>query len=126
MGSAAGTPARAGDSDAGDHGGRARLHELMDEGGRTVVEKVRVVDEDEQGPLAGVVEELMHVAAELIGVRLGTDQVRVAVEERGEGAERIGPGRLGTRNEGHRHFQVAARTRRQASPEPSCPRPPAP
>ena len=42
---------------------------------------MRVVDEDEQGPLAGVVEELMHVTTELIGVRLGADQVRVAVEE---------------------------------------------
>ena len=42
--------------------------ELMDKRGRAVVEKMRVVDEDQQGSLPGVVEKLVHVAAQLIGV----------------------------------------------------------
>ncbi len=92
--------------DAGDHGGGARLHELMDEGRRTVVEEVCIVDEDEQRPPTGIVEKLVHVAAELISVRLGTDEVRVAVEERGECSERVRPGCLGSRHEGHRHLQI--------------------
>ena len=40
-----------------------------------------VVDQEEQRPRPGVVEELVHVTTELIGVRFGADQIRVAVEE---------------------------------------------
>ncbi len=40
-----------------------------------------VVDQDEQRSRPGVVEELMHVTTELIGVRFGAHQIRVAVEK---------------------------------------------
>ena len=53
----------------------------MDQGGRAVVEEVRVVDVDEQRSRPGIVEQLVHVTTELIGVRFRTHQIRVAVEE---------------------------------------------
>ncbi len=53
----------------------------MHQGGGAVVEKMRVVDQDQQRSLPGVVEQLMHVAAKLIGMGLGADQVGVAVQQ---------------------------------------------
>ena len=108
MGSTPGWPARPEDSTQASTVAAPACDKLMDQGGRAVVEKMRVVDEDEQRSLPGVVEEFVHVAAELIGVRLGADQVRVAVEERREGAERIGPGGLSSRDQGDRHPLFAA------------------
>ena len=80
---------------AGEHGGRASDHDLMDQGGRAVVEEVRVIDEEQQWPRPGIVEELVHIAAELIGVRFRAHQVRVAVEERRKCSEGIASGDLG-------------------------------
>ena len=40
----------------------------MDQRGGAVVEEVRVVDQEQQWPRPGIVEQFMRVAAELIGV----------------------------------------------------------
>ena len=66
---------------AGEHGGRACEDNLMDQGGRAVVEEMRVIDEEKQWPGPGPVEQFVRIAAELIGVRFRADQIRVAVQE---------------------------------------------
>ena len=66
---------------AGEDRGRPGLRELVDQGGRAVVEQMRIVDEHEERPLPGVVEQLVHVATQLVCVRFRPDEVRVAVEQ---------------------------------------------
>ena len=53
---------------AGEHGGRTVLRKLVDQRGGAVVEQMRVVDEDEQRPPPGVVQELVRVTPQLIGM----------------------------------------------------------
>ena len=61
-------PGPAGAEHAGQDRRCARLRQLVDERGRSVVEQVGVVDEEEQRSLPGVIEELVHVTAQLVSV----------------------------------------------------------
>ena len=64
----AGHAGPSGGQHAGEHGGRTGLAELMDQRGGTVVEQMGVVDDHEQRPPPGVVQELVRVTPQLVGM----------------------------------------------------------